>query len=174
MIRESGVEAKLKLAEQVNKLLFFKNKQLEEENARLQKLAQNNMSEEKQELNIQITQNEKLLLLEIEGQNKKIEELQNTLNKKFEANSEASSYVSFLQKRINELFEDSKRYFDKYKIARSDYLKLLHSKAKDSSNLHALIIRHIKTCPAEESADKKIYCKRIKEITHELDEKLKA
>jgi len=128
-------------------------------------------NEDKEETDIKITENEKLLLIEIENQNKKIQELQNTLNSKFESNTETNAYITFLQKRISELLEDSKRYFDRYKSAKSDYLKLLHNKAKD---LRGLINKHIKNHQLENNLDKKIYYKRVEDMTKEVyDKKVK-
>lgn len=165
---------KLKLSEKVNKLLFYKNKQLEQQILKLEQTIQEYSG--KNDIKVpnripEINESEKILLLEIEEQNRKIKELQDKFNEKFEANEDSNSHVIFLQKRIEELIMDSKRYFDKFKNIHNSYVnlmtKLTNEKVFEKKQAREAIYnlsRYQKTCQVQITNEQKLYEHRIVEL----------
>ena len=126
----TNIGAKLELAERINKILFYKNKQCERRITELQKQANSPSSNpgpppdivENPDL---ISENEKLLLAQVEQQKQRISELQDQLNTKLHTSSDTNEHAVYMQKRVEELSADSRRFFEKYRLARHEYMKVL-------------------------------------------------
>jgi len=173
---------KVDLLERINKLLFYKNKQYEKKISQLENTIHGNKNPMELTPTDQIpdiNENEKVLLAQIEQQNIKINELQDKLNSQYQVGVDPTEHIEFLQKRTAELASDSKRYFEKYKTARSDYIKLLASLtnekiygAKRAREVLANLNAYQKIGREEDIEERKIYEKRVEEIEKNVREYL--
>lgn len=127
----------------------------------------------KQEESEEAGDNEKILLSEIEQIKRKISELEEKVKEKDSKHVNPDEHIIALQKRIEELTVDSKRYFEKYEASRDEHMRLLISLTMDQS--HG--IRYNREATARmNSAQRiqknnavertKLYTKRLFEVTN--------
>lgn len=162
----------MRLSEKVNKLLFFKNKQLEQQVLRLQKVIEERLGKDECKLlnqTAEVSENEKLLLLQIEQQNKKMKELEDKLNNRFASDADSNSRVAFLQKRVDELLADSKRYFNSYQSLHNDYVSLMARSGGEKVNRNYLS-KYQEMCRLQISEEQKLYEKRVGEVEKMAEE----
>ncbi len=115
-----------------------------------------------------------MLLAQIEQQRQQIAALQSQLCEKCNPTG-ADEHVVYMQKRVEELGADARRYFDQYRTARDEHIKLLASLAEKGKekrpraaavNLNAFQ----KQCQTEDREARAVYERRIAEIERTAQE----
>ena len=185
------------MAERINKILFYKNKQNEKRLMKLQRMVHTNVAnnsitgtenisstpsksyagtttipmDEQCEEGTMISENEKLLLSQIEQQKQRIDEMQQLLNSKLKTSPDSDEHIIYMQKRIEELSADSRRYFEKYRVAREEHMKLLGTLnnekkygIKKSREAMAALNTVQKKYQVADNQEKETYEKRLLEV----------
>ena len=139
---EENVEQKLKLTERVNRVLFFKNKQLEKRIAELSKAT-------KYEVN-------------------KIEDNVNALEMNKQSKEQSNEYIELLKYRIEELNNELKACNDKYKALNEEYSKLIaklvNDKIYSTKQVKEIVNNYQNIIKEDDKSEKESYKKRFAEL----------
>ncbi len=183
---------RLELAERINKLLVYRNKQREREILELQRLLETNRVEvtpttgktniatttepeardgtETKDENAEerLEGNEQLLLSQIEQQEQVIRSLQDRLTIQSQQRPSVDEHLEYLHKRIVELAADSNRHFEKWRSARGHQARLVASRGLETSAGSKRLASELKTLEREEQETARMYEKRLLEVTSVL------